>query len=130
MNKILFFVITILFLIGCNSKNDLSNSNIKKVDYILCDSISSQMYSEQEGYKPNEGLVPTPEVAFKIAKTILIEIYGEETIESEMPFLITLENGIWLLQGNYKKEGITFGGEAYIEIRKSNGEILKVVHTE
>ena len=41
-------------------------------------------------------------------------------------FFINLKNDIWIIEGNLD-DGY-YGGVAHIEIRKNNGEILKVIH--
>jgi NADH dehydrogenase FAD-containing subunit len=131
MYKFKIFAIALLstIIIGCNKKEDVSNSmnneNIQKDDYVMNDNLSLSTYSDIAGYIPKDGLVPTAEIAFQIAEPILVNIFGEEHIEKEKPFSINLENDIWIIKGTpyYRK-----GGVAYIEIRKTNGEILKVVH--
>jgi len=95
-------------------------------DYIINEGLSLKSYSDISGYFPKEGLVPTAEIAFQIAEPVLSQIYGKEKIESEKPFSVNIENDIWIIEGHLDM-GI-LGGVAYMEIRKSNGEILKVIH--
>jgi hypothetical protein len=102
--------------------------NTQKSDYLINEKLSLNDYSAVKGYFPKEGFVPTAEMAFQIAESILSKIYGKETIESEKPFSINLENDVWMIEG-YLEQGVK-GGVAYMEIQKSNGEILKVIHTE
>jgi len=97
-------------------------------NYVINEKLSLNDYSDVKGYFPKEGLVPTAEIAFQIAESVLINLYGKETIEEEKPFSINLENDIWVIEGSLE-EGFV-GGVAYMEIRKSNGEILKVIHTK
>jgi len=134
MNKFILISITIsitsLFW-GCNKKKDIEIAKPEsqpKVDFVIDEQLSTTDYVDVAGYFPKEGLVPTAEIAFKIAEPVLNKIYGTKQIENEKPFSINLENDIWIIEGSIIK-GIK-GGVAYMEIRKSNGEILKVIHSE
>jgi len=105
----------------------------QQLEYIMDDSLSTDFYIDMEGYIPAEGLVPTAGVAVKIAECVLIEIYGKNHIEKEKPFSVNLKDGVWIIEGNIpniKDCDIPFGGQAYVEIKKSNGEILKLLHTK
>jgi hypothetical protein len=111
---------------GTDTKKE---ENIQQtLNYVINEDLSSNDYSNIEGYFPKEGLVPTAEIAFQIAESVLINLFGKETIEEEKPFSINLENDVWIIEGSLEK-GFK-GGVAYIEIRKSDGEILKVTHTK
>lgn len=59
--------------------------------------------------------------------------FGKESIEKEKPFSVNLVNGIWVIEGhipNGNDSALTFCGQSYVEIRKSNGEIIKLLHTK
>ena len=75
---------------------------------------------------PEDGLIPTAELAIQVAELVLKNIYGSENIEEQPPFFINLKNDIWIIEGNLD-DGY-YEGVAHIEIRKNNGEILKVIH--
>ncbi|MDR0863915.1 MAG: YbbC/YhhH family protein [Candidatus Symbiothrix sp.] len=130
--KIFVIVLITTAIISCNKKEDITNSmdneNVQQVNYIINTNLSLEDYSDVKGYFPKEGFVPTAEIAFQIAEPVLNQIYGKETIEEEKPFSINLENDIWVIEG-YLAPGFK-GGVAYMEIRKSTGEILKVIHTK
>ncbi len=116
---------------SCNIKTATDTDkkdNQQTQDYIINENLSLNDYSDVKGYFPEDGFVPTAEIAFQIAEPILCQIYGKEKIEREKPFSINLENDIWMVEGSIEK-GFD-GGVAYIELRKSNGEILKVIHTK
>lgn len=101
--------------------------------YVMDDSLSIDYYIDMKGYIPVEGFVPTADVAVKIAECVLFEIYGKDIIEKEKPFSVNLRDGIWIIEGNIpnmKDSVVTFCGQAYMEIKKSNGEILKLLHTK
>lgn len=121
-------------------------------DYILTECRGLIDYSEHDGCTPKDGFVPTPAIAVKIAEIALYNIYGKEKIEKQKPFLVRLENDIWTIEGQfhppksdipntYTRGNVTYnadgtilyiatGGNAYIEISKNDGAILKVVHTK
>ncbi len=65
-----------------NHKNELGQQN----DYILDSNLSSTDYVEYEGYFPKDGFIPTAEIAFQMAESILNKIYGEEDIKEQKPF--------------------------------------------
>jgi hypothetical protein len=126
--KILVTVLTTTIFVSCNKKADINiidSEEMQPVDYVLNANLSLKDYSYFEGEIYEEGLVSSPKIAFQIAEIIFNNIYGKEHIEKEKPFSINIENGIWIIEGSlYTRKG----GVAYMEIRKSNGEILKVCH--
>lgn len=81
----------------------------------------------EHNYKPAEGLVPDAETAIKIAVAVWGPIYGKEHIEKQKPYIATLSNGVWHVQGSLPKE-FTAGGVAVAEISKTDGKILRVSH--
>lgn len=130
------FLLLVLFAVSCTT----GTSNIKEEkkssqqpEYVIDDSLSGDFYVDMKSYVPSEGYVPTADVAIRIAECILCEIYGKENIEKEKPFSVNLENGVWIIEGNIPEINdsiMTFRGQSYIEIKKSNGEILKLLHTK
>lgn len=77
-------------------------------------------------YKPKEGYVPDARTASRIAEAILIPIYGEEQIKSELPLAASLKGDIWTVTGSLPP-GMA-GGVAEVQISKKTGEILGVIH--
>ncbi len=133
MNKYEYYIIAVLFFLNasCTTK---TNTNVRgredtqSLDYVINKKLSASDYSKTKRYVPKNGLIPTAKVAFQVAETILINIYGKEIIDEEKPFSINLENDIWIIEGHIEDD--IKGGVAYMEIRKSDGQILKVIHTE
>ncbi len=132
MPKYECYIIAAFFLIaGCTTKTNTNvrgRENTQSLDYVINKKLSSSGYSEVKGHLPENGVVPTAKVAFQIAEPILINVYGKENIESEKPFSINLEADVWIIEGSLE-EGYD-GGVAYIEIRKSDGKVLTVIHTQ
>ncbi len=75
----------------------------------------------------NRNYVSNESIAQKVAEVILTPIYGEEQIEAQKPFKVSLINdSIWVVKGTQNE--ISLGGTFYIEIQKSDCRILKVTH--
>lgn len=120
------YIIIFLFLISCegnkNNENEIKNSvKIENEDKTI------SIDPETKGYSPKDGFIPDKETAISVAKIVLIKIYGKEVL-SQRPFLVTLKNNIWIIEGHLEKD--MDGGVAYIEIDKQTGQIIKVVHTK
>jgi len=95
----------------------------------------AQTYVYKPGTQPSvhksEGYVPDAKTAVRIAEAILIPIYGEKQVQSELPLSATLEGGIWIVTGSMPPEidgWVTAGGVAEVKISKATGEILGVTH--
>ena len=74
---------------------------------------------------PEDGYVPTEEVAIKIAVAVWEPIYGADKIADEKPYRATLREGIWTVQGSLKTKK---GGVALAEISRRDGRILRISH--
>ena len=75
---------------------------------------------------PNDGYVPTKDVAIKIAVAVWEPIYGADRIADKKPFRATLANGVWTVEGSLPKGAK--GGVPLAEISKVDGRILRVSH--
>lgn len=74
-------------------------------------------------------IVPDKETAIRIAIAVWLPIYGKD-IKHEKPYVATLgENGVWEVKGMLNKKW-KHGGVAYAYIQKSDGKVLKVIHTK
>jgi NTF2 fold immunity protein len=71
------------------------------------------------------GFVPDSTSAKKIAEIIFINVYGEEVL-SKKPFIATLKNGIWVVEGSLEKDAM--GGVPRIEITQDSCKILNISH--
>ncbi len=79
-------------------------------------------------WKYEDGYVPNAGSAIKIAEIVWLNVYGEE-IKDEKPFIAKLKDGkVWIVEGTFNGGMYAKGGVAYIEIQKSDGKILKVIH--
>jgi len=77
-------------------------------------------------YPPN-GFVPDEQTAVRIAEAIWVPLYGQEQIDSEKPFRVYLQNGVWTVKGKPIPKD-SFGGVAIAEISKKDGRIIRVSH--
>ncbi|MDA8135798.1 MAG: NTF2 fold immunity protein [Desulfobacteraceae bacterium] len=106
---------------------------------LLINLINAQ--ENKHNYIPDNGYVPTSEVAIKIAVAVWEPIYGNEKIQKQYPYKAILLNEIWYVEGSLppKKEYIdpttgeemvrvTAGGVAEAEISKKTGQILRISH--
>jgi len=75
--------------------------------------------------KKKSGFVPNKTTAIKIAEAVWFPIYGE-SIYKKKPYKVKLENGVWIIEGTLPSA--SKGGVPYIEIKKADGKILKVIH--
>jgi hypothetical protein len=95
--------------------------------------LSSCTVDRPHSYRPDEGYVSDAATAIRIAEAVLISIYGEEQIRSELPLKAILKNGVWLVEGSTPPYvlGHQFkGGVAVAEIAKEDGRIIRVSHGE
>lgn len=80
----------------------------------------------QNSWKPIAGYIPNETSAIKMAEIVWLNVYGPK-INDEKPFQAKLKNDkVWIVEGTLDKNML--GGVAYIEIQKSDGKILKVIH--
>jgi len=82
-------------------------------------------------YKPKNGYVPNAETAKSIAEAIWLPIYGDKVLH-EKPYTASLSaDNVWTVTGTLPKMTLpkmTFGVVAEIDISKSDGTILRVIH--
>lgn len=113
---------------------EISNRGIHNRTYIENDScmsfceIDSSLLSfpvDVDIPLPDEGVIPTAEVAAKVALAISIVKYGNEVLE-EMPLQICQIGGVWKIQGTLR-DGVK-GGVIHIELNKSDGKIRSMWH--
>ncbi len=80
----------------------------------------------EDGDVPDEGFIPSKEVAIKVAVAVWEPIYGPEKIAKEEPYRATLADGVWTVEGSLSKG--SKGGVALARIAKKDGRILRVTH--
>jgi hypothetical protein len=75
---------------------------------------------------PPAGYVPDEQTAIRIAKAVLEPAYGNKRIAAQEPFVATLKDGVWTVEG-YLPPGVT-GGVAHVEISRSDARVLRMIH--
>jgi hypothetical protein len=80
------------------------------------------------GEVPKNGFVPTAEVAAEIAKAVSGALYGKDEISKQEPFKCVLKGDVWHIEGTAPAN--TPKGTVMVELRKDNGTIIKVTHTQ
>ena len=106
-----FAIVGLLFMFGIFQINKSANTQS----------------NETSNYLPGEGYVQISKTAIIIAEAVCSQIYGEELIDREKPFVAKLNNEIWTVSGSLSKS-FDNGGVAEVEISKKDGKILKVIH--
>ena len=79
----------------------------------------------QKKWNTSDGYVPDSKTAVQIAQIILVNVYGEKVLKKR-PFIAVLKEGVWIVDGSLEK-GMD-GGVPHIEIQKSDGKIINVIH--
>ena len=80
------------------------------------------------GWKLEDGYISNEASAIKVAETVWLNVYCSE-INDEKPFIAKLKGGkVWIVEGTFNGGKYAQGGVAYIEIQKSDGRIIKVIH--
>ena len=93
--------------------------------------------AQAQSYSPKEGFVPDSTTAVKIAEAVLIPVYGTEQVQAERPFKAVLENAVWTIMGTLHcpdgKGRVTnscVGGTAEVKLSRTDGQILKMIHSK
>ena len=76
--------------------------------------------------KPAAGYVPDAATAIHIAVAVWEPIYGRDMIAGEAPYVATLKDGVWHVEGSLPEGWV--GGTAVADISKADGTILRVSH--
>lgn len=102
----------------------LEEDTIPNGAFYIKDTNLTLTYPRKENVYPRKGYVSNEETAAKIAEAVWLSIYGEK-IYNQKPYCVNLiKDSIWIVNG-YVPFG-THAENAYIEIRKKDGKILRV----
>ena len=84
--------------------------------------------------KPENGYIPDARTAVRVAEAVLIPVYGARQIANERPFGATLAGDVWTVSGSMHcritAKSVCVGGVGVVQISKTSGEILLLVHEE
>jgi NTF2 fold immunity protein len=96
--------------------------------------LTSSIFGQSK--RPEKGYVTDAKTGVQIAEAVLIPVYGETKIESERPFVATLENNVWTVSGTLccddgkggRTSTLCEGGTAVVKLAKSDARILSMMH--
>lgn len=106
-----------------------------KLETVINDSIYREPYmpaSSNNPYIPDcinkTGVIPTPEMAAKMAYLIISDVYGIDCATKEMPYKISLVNDReWIVKGKLPDK-YALGGTFSIVLDKKTNEVLCLMH--
>lgn len=144
MRKLLIVLVVFpVLVLSCKKQNVMQNNyslNNENRDTIVEASKEyiKSFFGLKKSFIPDSGFVPNKETAVKIAKAIWYPIYGDEDQYYSSYSVALIGDTAWLVTRKFnssvKEENnvvtVCLGGEPYILIRKMDGKILKVIHTE
>lgn len=96
----------------------------------------TQRLREEKAFerKPARGYVPDATTAVRIAEAVLVPVYGAKQVGYEKPFEATLDGDVWTVTGTLHCDAtakeICVGGTAVVQLSKSTGAVLLLVHEE
>jgi len=99
--------------------------------FLLVVAVGNAFAQSKHNYIPEQGLVPTAEVAIRIAVAVWEPIYGTSNIERQKPYKAILLDGVWYVEGSLPSGPagtVTVGGVAVAEIAQRDGKVLRVSH--
>ena len=114
-------IVLLLISAMCLSSMQDRTSNQEAVEYARRLAIRAKPGVRSDGYVPDQA------TAIRIATAILIPIYGKRIEEGEKPWRAGLKGDVWTVVGTFNGRGE--GGEAIVQLSKSNGAVLFVTHT-
>lgn len=130
MIKNIVLLVLVLLTVACSKIKQRSNNEETKDTLRTFKVIERPLgYDNVDGIDKIEGYVPNADIAVQISELVLCNIYKKELIIEQRPYNVFLKNNsVWCIEGNLSDD--MEGGVFYIEIRKSDGAILKVLHTK
>src|SRR5262245_61014477 len=75
-------------------------------------------------FECNGGVVSDNETAIRIAEAILFPVYGEDAIRGQRPYLVTLKDGKWTVDGT-ARPGFS-GGCFHMVILQTDARIVEI----
>lgn len=124
--QLMFCVFFSFMFYSCSCKEgEIHKIDEKSID-IKFNLIKAERW-EINGHTSVDGFIKNDSVAVKVGYVILTSIYGDDNINNQLPFNVSLyKDSIWIVTGTLPDNIV--GGVAYIELRKSDGQVLRVAH--
>lgn len=138
----IIFVLIVMYLLSCDNRakssglssmQSFAQSSVQTTD--TTDVASKQKFIKVEngfkdhGFEATEfgDALPTMDIAFDVAFSILSGIYGKEHCENYFPYEgYLLRDSVWVFYGTMPV--VKEGGFPYIEINKRDGKVLRLTH--
>ena len=78
---------------------------------------------------PKAGMVPNASTATAIAYAVGVPVFGKRQMDEEQPFRADLKDGVWTVLGTLHCTSCD-GGTLIVQIRKSDGTVLHLIHSQ
>ena len=116
----------LLFLLVCVTSFVCSAQTLSDHDEF---EYNRRLVRTTHSFVPKSGFVPDRETAIAIAYAIGLPIYGKTNLDSELPFRAELKGGVWTVLGTLHCRSCD-GGTLVMQIDKSSGKVLFLIHTQ
>lgn len=77
---------------------------------------------------PSQGVIPSEDIAVKIAEAVLPPIFGAEEVAKYSPYHARLKDGVWTVYGTLKSG--SRGGTPQMTIQKKDGKVIEIWHSQ
>jgi hypothetical protein len=91
--------------------------------------VRRQIASSHSSAPPKAGMVPDASTATAIAFAVGVPVFGKKQMDGEQPFRADLQNGVWTVLGTLHCASCD-GGTLIVQINKSDGRILHLLHSQ
>ena len=76
-----------------------------------------------------QAMIDNPDMAMQIVEIYLTKFYGAKVMKDEVPLRVSLQGDVWHVTGKGVPTG-SVGGVAEIDLCRTNGQVLRIVHGE
>lgn len=126
----LFF--SVIIFSSCKKTYNSRNTNAE-CPFVFVGCIKNNSFQESSitKHEIENGIVPDSQTAVNIAYIYAKKIFPDE-IDQELPLKVTLINdSIWMVEGSGKYQSVEAKqGKMSMLIKKSNGKVLYIYHSE
>lgn len=91
--------------------------------------VRRQIATSHSYVPPRAGIVPDATTATAIAYAIGVPVFGKKQMDDEQPFRADLKDGVWTVLGTLHCTSCN-GGTLIVQISKSNGTVLHLLHSQ
>ena len=91
--------------------------------------VRRQIASTHSYVPPKAGMVPDASTATEIAYAVGVPVFGKKQMDDEQPFRADLKDGIWTVLGTLHCTSCA-GGTLVVQIRKADGTVLHLIHSQ